>query len=51
MTDLNAKKLKRTQATRNRHVSLEPQPQAPWSPILLIVFCAIFIAAYLSSGV
>jgi hypothetical protein len=51
MTDLNAKKLKQAQATRNRHVSLEPQPQTPWSPILLIVFCAIFIAAYLSSGV
>lgn len=51
MTDLNAKKLKQAQATRNRHVSLEPQPPTPWSPILLIVFCALFIAAYLSSGV
>lgn len=51
MTDLNAKRLKQAQATHNRHVSLEPQPPTQWSPILLIVFCAIFIAAYLSSGV
>jgi hypothetical protein len=51
MIDLNAKKLKRAQATRNRHVSWEPQPQTTWSPILLIILCTTFIVLYLSSGV
>lgn len=51
MTDLNAKKLKQAQATRNRHISLDTRPTSPRRSLLLIVFCVIFITTYLSSGV
>jgi hypothetical protein len=51
MIDLNAKKLKRAQATRNRHVSWEPQPQTTWVSALLTTLCATLIVLYLSSGV